>query len=163
MTPLVTMEQAKSHLRITDDLSDDDVQAKLDQASTIILNYLKVRYTAIASVSVANPTVVTTSVPHSLVSGVTATIADTSTTPTINGAQVITVTGTKTFTVPVNVTAGQTSAAGTVSTPTWTLATVPSPVAAGILLVLEDLYERRPIGWESIGALLIRYRDPAVA
>jgi hypothetical protein len=45
----------------------------------------------------------------------------------------------------------------------WTTATVPGDVSASILLVLEDLYERRPINWEAIGRLLVGRRDPALA
>jgi len=164
MAPLVSVEDAKHHLRKTSDEEDADIVLKLEQASAIILTYLKMdRVTAIASVSVANPTVITTSVPHSLEDGVPATIAGTTTTPTVNGEQVITVTGTYTFTVPVNVTVGQTAAAGTVGTPGWTDATAPGNVSAAILCVLEDLYERRPIQWDLVGGLLVGLRDPALA
>jgi hypothetical protein len=41
---LVTLQQAKDHLRVTTaalDPGDADIQAKLDQAEAIILNYLK--------------------------------------------------------------------------------------------------------------------------
>jgi hypothetical protein len=43
---LVTMAQAKAHLRITTpdgDPSDPDIQLKLDQAEAVIRNYLKTR------------------------------------------------------------------------------------------------------------------------
>jgi hypothetical protein len=163
MAPIVSLEDAKHHLRITSTEQDADIYLKLEQASTIVLTYLKNRLTAIASVSEASPTVITTSVPHSLTSGVTATIADTSTTPTVNGAQVITVTGLTTFTVPVAVTVGQSSAAGTVSSAVWTDATVPDNVSAATLYVLEDLYERRPINWDIVRDLLVGLRDPALA
>lgn len=68
----------------------------------------------IASVSVANPGVVTTLVPHGLVSAQVGNIAGTTTTPTINGARIVTVISPTSFSVPVNVTVGQGGAAGTV-------------------------------------------------
>jgi hypothetical protein len=167
---IVALVTAKQHLRIVDTDHDADIVVKLAQAEAIILNYLKGRTTAIASISVANPTVITTSAPHSLVSGVTAPILGTTTTPTVNGAQVITVTGPTTFTVPVNVTVGQSSAAGTVGSPAWTEATAPGSVSASILLMLSRLYEHRGDMeeedsdlWLSIERLLMRHRDPALA
>jgi hypothetical protein len=114
-------------------------------------------------VSAANPAVITTSVPHSLTSGVTATIAGTTTTPTVNGSQVVTVTGLTTFTVPVAVTVGQSTAAGTISSAVWTEDTAPDNVSAAVLCVLEDLYERRPINWDIVRDLLVGLRDPALA
>jgi len=163
MTPLVSIEDAKHHLRKTSEEEDADIYLKLEQASAIVLTYLKNRLTAIASVSVATPTVIKKSVPHSLTSGVTATIADTDTTPTVNGAQVVTVTGPSTFTVPVAVTVGQSTAAGTVSSAVWTESTTPGNVSAATLCVLEDLYERRPIQWDLVRDLLVGLRDPALA
>lgn len=38
---LVLLPQAKLHLKVTDTNSDEDIQLKLDQASDIILDYLK--------------------------------------------------------------------------------------------------------------------------
>ncbi len=59
----------------------------------------------ITSNSIANPTVVTTSVPHGLTTGQVVLISGVSTSsPTINGSRTVTVTGANTFTVPVNVT-----------------------------------------------------------
>jgi hypothetical protein len=72
--------------------------------------------------------------------------------------------------VPVNVTIGQSAAAGSIARPTWTDATVPGPVQAAVLLLLTHLYKHRgddPSAdaalWEAIGRLLIRFRDPALA
>lgn len=168
---LITLDQAKAHLHVTDDDSNGDIQIKAEQASAIVLDYLKMgRTTAIASVSVANPTVVTTTLPHSLTSGETSTIAGTTTTPTINGARLITVTGPSTFTVPVAVTVGQSTAAGTVARPVWTESTVPGPVQSAVLLMLGHLYEHRGDElasdenlWLAISRLLMRLRDPALA
>lgn len=41
MATVVTLAQAKTHLRITDTDHDADIQAKVDQADGIIRNYLK--------------------------------------------------------------------------------------------------------------------------
>lgn len=68
--------------------------------------------TNITSSSVANPTTVT-SVAHGLQTGDSILIAGHSSTPTINGAHTVTVTGNDTFTIPVNVSSGG-GAAGTV-------------------------------------------------
>lgn len=66
----------------------------------------------IASISTANPGVVTTSVPHGLTTGQKILIAGTTTTPTVNAQQTVTVLTTTTFSVPVNVTSGQAGAGG---------------------------------------------------
>jgi hypothetical protein len=42
MTQLVDIEMAKSHLRIDSDASDEIISFKIDQASSIILDYLKI-------------------------------------------------------------------------------------------------------------------------
>lgn len=172
MAAYLTLAQAKEHLRVpaasTD--NDADINLKLLQAQAIVLNYLKDRPTTIASISVANPTVITTDVPHGLISGAIYTLSGTTSTPTVNGAQVVTVTGATTFTVPVNVTIGQASAAGLIATPAWTQGTVPGAVQAATLLALSHLYENRGEAmradadlWEALGRLLCRYRDPALA
>lgn len=169
---LVSIDQAKDHLRIDLDNVDDnaDLSLKVDQASAIVLDYLGNRSIAIASISVANPTVITTSVPHSLTSGLSYTLTDTTTTPTINGARVVTVTGPKTFTVPVNVTTGQSTAAGTVASPAWAADTATGPMQAATLLILGHLYENRGDDmkadetlWAAVTRLLMRSRDPVLA
>ena len=67
------------------------------------------RVVPITSNSVANPSVVTTTVPHGLTSGDIVLIAGVSTSsPTINGERVVTVISPTTFSVPVNVTVGGT-------------------------------------------------------
>lgn len=38
---LVTIDQAKGHLRVTDDASNADIELKLEQASDIVIHYLK--------------------------------------------------------------------------------------------------------------------------
>lgn len=41
MTMLVTLEQAKAHLRVTHTADDDDIILKTEAASAAIINYLK--------------------------------------------------------------------------------------------------------------------------
>lgn len=60
----------------------------------------------IATISVANPTVVTTTDPHGLANGDSVTITGSNSTPSIDGTWTATVTGPYSFTVPVNVTVG---------------------------------------------------------
>lgn len=67
------------------------------------------RHVPITSSSVANPTVITTPVPHGLTTGDSVLIAGHSgSTPDINGEEVVTVLTTTTFTVAQNVTVGGT-------------------------------------------------------
>ncbi|MCU0250216.1 MAG: hypothetical protein MUE61_08415 [Vicinamibacterales bacterium] len=64
---------------------------------------------SITSSSVANPTVITTGAAHGLTTGDSVVIAGhTGSTPSINGTYTATVTGTSTFTIPVNVSVGGT-------------------------------------------------------
>jgi hypothetical protein len=170
MSTFLTLAQAKSHLRVIIDDDNADISLKLDQAEAIVFGYLKNRPTSIATVTAGNPAVVTTTVPHSLVTGATYTLAGTSTTPTLSGPRVVTVTGPTTFTVPVNVTSGQSAAAGTVADPVFTSTTVQKAVQAATLLVLAHIYEHRGDDmapdenlWSAITRLLAMYRDPALA
>jgi hypothetical protein len=39
---LVDLEKAKGHLRMDDDAADDIIASKIEQASAILINYLKV-------------------------------------------------------------------------------------------------------------------------
>lgn len=172
---LVSVEQAKTHIR-EPNADDADVEQKLADAEAVVLDYLKVRHIAIESVSVANPTVITTAVPHSLTSGVTYPIVGTTTTPTVVGSHVVTVLTPTTFTVPVNVTVGQDEEAGTVGAPAWTEATVPGHVRAAILLQFMEFWRFRGDDTDGNGPaqtagdlspqvtnILRRKRDPALA
>jgi len=68
----------------------------------------------IVSSSVANPTVITTTIPHGLTTGDTVTISGhIGSTPALDGDHVVTVLTPTTFTIPVNVTVG--GAGGTVT------------------------------------------------
>jgi hypothetical protein len=70
----------------------------------------------LASATVANPTVVTSAVPHGLVSGQSVTIAGTTNgTAELNGTHVATVTSRTTFTVPVNVSDAPDASTGTIT------------------------------------------------
>lgn len=89
-----------------------------NERNTSLLNqWLKqgVNKSLVASISVANPAVVTTAAAHGFLTGQTVNFAGTSTTPDVSGNNVATVTGATTFTIPVNVTGGQAGAAGSVS------------------------------------------------
>ena len=64
---------------------------------------------SITSSSVADPTLITTTAAHGLVTGQVVTIAShAGSTPVINGTHVVTVVSTTTFNIPVNVTVGGT-------------------------------------------------------
>ncbi len=68
----------------------------------------------VATTSVANPTVVTTSAPHGFVTGDRVVIAGhAGSTPSVNGAYTATVLSTTTFSIPVNVTVGGTGGTAT--------------------------------------------------
>lgn len=58
----------------------------------------------ITNISVANPTVITTSSPHGLTSGNQVVISNSNSTPSIDGVRSVTVLSSTTFSVPVNVT-----------------------------------------------------------
>lgn len=73
----------------------------------------------ITSISMANPTVVTTLTPHGLTTGDQITLYQTNSTPTINGIHTVTVVSPTTFEVAVNVTvAGNTGYIVPTATPT---------------------------------------------
>jgi hypothetical protein len=164
VSALVTLEVAKGHLRITDAASDDQIELKAEQATAIVLDYLKSRankQATIVSSSVANPTVITTEEAHDFANGDTAVIADhEDSVPALSGSYVVSNVTEKTFTVPVTVT---TAGSGGTATVAWDSDTVPQPVQAAILFALEDLFERRPIDWDVQRRLLERSRDPALA
>lgn len=71
--------------------------------------------------TIANPTIVTTSAPHGMLTGDVATITLSDSTPTINGVRTITKTGASAFSVAVNVSGAGTT--GTVQGPSSSAAT----------------------------------------
>lgn len=85
---------------------------------------------AISAIGVGNPAPVT-SAGHQLRTGDKITISGSDSTPSIDGTHSITVTGTDTFTVPVNVT-------GAGTTGSWVVATSPTLGAAGLLAADVD-------------------------
>jgi hypothetical protein len=62
----------------------------------------------ISNISVANPTIVTSSTPHGLTSGETIAIYGSNSTPSVDGSYVVTVIDPTHFSIPVNVTVGGT-------------------------------------------------------
>lgn len=164
MAALVTLADGKKHLNVTSIDRDSDILDKIEQASDIVVDYLKSRGHPTATIeesTVANPTVLTTEEDHGFTTGQTVEIEDhDDSTPDINGSHVLTVITPRTFSIPVNVTVAGT---GGVATMEWTPTTVPKRVRAAVLLVLEDLFEHRPIDWEAQRRLLERSRDPAFA
>lgn len=168
--PLVTLAEAKKQLRVHEDDHDwnDDINMKVEQATDIIVDYLKSRAHkrfAIASSSVANPTVMTTDEAHGYANGDTVTISGhDDSAPAISGTYTVSNVTEFTFTIPVNVTVAGTGGEAVVE---WTDQNVPGRVKSAVLLVLEDLWLHRPIDLESksstVRALLMRSRDPAYA
>lgn len=62
----------------------------------------------ITNISVANPTVITTSAPHHLEAGTKVLVTGSDSTPNIDGEQTVTVLTATTFSIPINVTTGGT-------------------------------------------------------
>jgi len=172
---LVTLAQAKAHLRVTTSDSDDDILLKLDQATGIILDYLKGRAhetagttVVITTSSVASPTVITTESPHTFLAASSVVISGhLGSVPDVNRSHVISNVTASSFTIPVVVT---TAGTGGVASLAWVEDTVPWPVHAATLLMLTHLYEHRgdematdDATWQAIERLLCRLRDPVLA
>lgn len=171
MIPLVSLVDAKSHLLVVTDREDAEIQRKIVQATGIILDYLKSRAHTTATVatsSVANPTVITTTAAHRFTNGQSVILSGhTGSTPTVDGTYVLSAVTTTTFTVPINVTVAGTGGTAMVE---WTPETAPPQVIAAVLIMLTHLYEHRGDDasgdgdvWLTIERLLVRSRDPALA
>lgn len=171
MAALVTLAQAVKHLRGPAEEEYDDLELKIQQASGIILDYLKSRANKTATIStssVAASTVITTAAAHGFLVGETVTITGhVDSTPALDGTYVISAVTTLTFTVPLTVTVAGTGGTADVE---WTPDTVPLPVQAATLLMLTHLHEHRgddqesdEMLWKAIERLVIRFRDPAFA
>lgn len=167
---ILTLTQAKAHLRVTTSADDTDITLKLAQAEGIILNYLLARANKVATIvssSVANPTVITTAAAHGFVNTETVTIAGhTGSVPAIAGAYVVSNATELTFTIPVAVT---TAGIGGTATVPWDATSAPVNVQAAILLMLTHLFEHRgddpqtdSMLWMAIARLLARHRDPTL-
>lgn len=169
---LVTLQVAKAHLRITDDASNADIDSKIDQASDIVLGYLKGRVILVSSItSTGGVATVTTSTPHGLSTNDTITSRG-AVQPEYNGTFTVTVLTTTTFTYPIAGTPVSPATGGVAmrTALAWTDATVPGRVQAATLMVLTHLYQHRGDDpetdeqlWNAVGRLLVRDRDPAVA
>src|SRR5688500_365995 len=141
MASLVSMAQAKKHLRITTADQDDDIWLKVDHASAIIMDYLKGRANKVATIvssSVASPTVITTEEAHGYSNGDSVAITGhEDSVPDIYGAYVVSAVTELTFTIQVAVT---TAGTGGTATVTWDDLTVPLPVQSAVLLMLTHLW-----------------------
>lgn len=168
---LVTLAQAKRHLRITSEDHNADVWDKTQMAEGIILSYLKGRPIVVSTLlSSGGVATVTAATVHGLTTGDTVFIRGADQ-PEYNGEVVVTVTDTTTFTYPI--TGTPVTATGTLwirAAATWTEVTVPANVRAAILLMLTHLYENRGDDmktenalWQSIQNRLVGHRDPALA
>ena len=171
---LVDFEIARDHLKPSSDVDDNDIQIKLEQASEIILDYIKARAhesaasVTITSSSVASPSVITTTYPHTFLTGASVFITGhIDSVPPINGTHVIASLTADTFTIPVAVT---TAGTGGMAHVVWTAQTAPLRVRAATLLMLTHLFEHRgddmkadDAVWKAIERLLARSRHPAFA
>ena len=79
------------------------LDADLNVAQTVYESNIASKLGTIAFVSETNPAVITTSAPHGLITGRVVLIDSSTTTPSINGTHVVTVTGPNTFSIPVSV------------------------------------------------------------
>lgn len=172
---LVTLSAAKKHLYIPlDDTSGDaDIMLKLEQASDVILSYLKGRRIVVTSItSTGGVALVTTAGLHGLTTNDVVTIWGWDQ-PQYNGTFTVTVLTTTTFTYPISGTPASPATGGLVisAAATWTDATVPARVQAAVLLYLGNLWVNRgdlmastdADVWQAIERLLVRDRDPALA
>ena len=92
----------------------------------------------ITATSEADPTEITTSAAHGLADGATVVIAGDNSTPSLNGSHVITVTGTDTFTIDIEVTAA--GSAGTVTGPAAKNTTAQTIAAGGAVAPLYVVF-----------------------
>ncbi len=169
---ILTLAEAKQHLRITHSDEDADIWAKTQEASAIILSYLKGRNVLVSSLtSTGGVATVTTATVHGLASSDTVFIRGASD-PEYNGEFTATVVDTTSFTYPVTGTpAGTATGEMWVRTAvSWTDATVPVKVKAAAKLMLTHLYENRGDDmkndealWQAVKNLIVDMRDPALA
>ena len=116
----------------------------------------------------AAASVITTDAAHGFVTGDTATIAGhADSDPDLNGAHVVTVVDTTSFTVPVTTTVAGTGGTATVA---WTELTVPLHVQQAVVVMFTHLVEHRGDDmdqdervWKAVERILMRSRDPALA
>jgi hypothetical protein len=166
---LVTLADAKRHLRIDGDDQNADVLQKVEAASAAVLRHVKGRRIVVTELT-ASSTVATatTAVPHDLTTGDTVTVWGT-VQPEYNGDFTVTVTDDTTFTYTV---AGSpespaTGYIGLSTAQTWTAATVPVDVQHAVLLLLTEMYEQRGDSSDggaasAVDRLLSPYRVPTM-
>lgn len=169
---LVTLAQAKKHLRIDTVDHDVDIALKVDQASAIILRYLKGRRFLISSItSSGGLATVTTPVVHGLTTNNVVSVWGAGE-PEYNGAFTVTVVDTTTFTYPMSgiPTSPATGVIQASVAETWTALTVPQDIQSAVLLMVTHLFEHRgddlsggEAVWTAIERLLVGRRDPALA
>jgi hypothetical protein len=172
MARLVTLAQAKLHLRVDGDDQNADIDLKLVQASDMVLRYLKGRRLSLSSItSSGGVATLTTATAHGLTTNDTVTIWG-ATQPEYNGSVVVTVVDPTSLTFAITGTpvSPATGGIGVSVAETWTTATVPSPVQAAVLILLAHLHEQRgddlsggEAVWTGIERLLVSYRTPALA
>lgn len=100
----------------------------------------------ITSSTLANPTVITTNIPHGYANGQTVTHSGTNSTPNTDGAQVVTVISSTTYSVPVNVTtAGTTGTTRDSTTPSLAVTNIdllgPQGFSGSLYLNTENFFE----------------------
>lgn len=169
MAALVTMYQAKEHLRIVGSDQDADIAQKVDAASAAVLRHVKGRRIAVTELtSAGGVATVTTAVPHELATGDTVTIWGTSQ-PEYCGSFDVTVTDDETFTFDISGTPDSpaTGYIGLTAPQTWTSETVPADIQHAVLLLLTTLYEHRGDSdpgdsWPAVDRLLTPYRIPTM-
>src|SRR5688572_2481463 len=170
---LITLADAKDHLRITSDDDDADLLLKVEQASDIVLGYLKGRRLIVDTITRTGAVAtITTHGAHGLATGNTVTLFGVNE-PEYNGVFTVTVTSTTVFTIPVTGTPDSpaTGTIGLTAVQPWTDQTVPLRVQAAVMMVVGHLWRFRGDEdmavdeslWKSIERLLMRDRDPAIA
>lgn len=123
-------------------------------AATVISSNSAPAAKTITSISIANPTVVTTSAPHGLLDGDFSSIAGSDSTPTLNGAHTITLLSPTTFSVAVHVTGAGTT--GSVTGPSVVTTTTAHGLATGQAAVIAGSNSTPTID----GSRVVRYLSP---
>ncbi len=168
---LVTLAQAKAHLRIASTDQDADIVLKAAAASAAVLRYIAGRRIDVSTLTSSGTTAtVVTPVAHSLGTGDVVVVWGTDQ-AAYNGTFTVTVTDANTFTFPVygSPASPATGYVGVKASQAWTAQTVPADVQHAVLLLLGHLYEHRgddvsdAAVWEAIGRLLSSYRMPGLA
>ncbi len=170
MAALVTLTEAKTHLRISGSTNDTDVTQKMTAASDAVLRHIGGRRIVVDSLSSSGGVAtVVTAVAHGLTTADSVSIWGAEQ-AAYNGTFTVTVTDATTFTVVVYGTpeTPATGYLGLSTAPSWTDVTVPTDVKHSVLLLLTSFYENRGEAddkgaWAAVERLLSPYRLPAMA